>query len=227
MNSLIEVIKFVYNKNTNKQFNILQVGANNGIDNDPLFDFLNKNININAVLIEPIPIVFEKLKENYKNNKNNLIFLNCAILEEEKEIEMFIINEKYYTEFGVVLSGLTSIYKNHLRKHLLKYQNNYYKRKMTRDVNDYISSFKIKTKTFKNIIKEYHYSELDLLQIDTEGYDCKLIINYFKTVDILPKIINFENRHVETSDLKKTKEILINNNYLLFDHGGDTCAYKK
>ena len=45
-------------------FNIVQIGAFSG--NDKVYDILKKEITANALLIEPVPWVFEELKNNYK-----------------------------------------------------------------------------------------------------------------------------------------------------------------
>jgi hypothetical protein len=51
---------------------VIQVGANDGIMCDPLRPYLapGKDRRIRAVLIEPIPLYFEKLKELYADYAN-------------------------------------------------------------------------------------------------------------------------------------------------------------
>jgi FkbM family methyltransferase len=228
MKNLQEIINFFYKKNNNKTFNIIQVGANDGVRNDHLYEFINKNNNINGFLIEPIPFIFEKLKENYKNNKNNLSFLNFAIFNNDSEISMYKIDEKYHDEIRKFYKNqesyaITSIYKEHIHNFLLTRNEKYFKNK---NIDNYVSSFKVKTKSFKSIIKENDIKNINLLQIDVEGYDCKLLKNFFDTINIEPDVINFEHKHSNKGDYLKIKEVLEKKGYNLLIHGGDTCAYK-
>jgi len=44
-----------------------------------------------------------------------------------------------------------------------------------------------------------------VLKIDTEGHDCIILNDFLDTVDILPRIIQFENN--ELSDQKEIKAV--------------------
>lgn len=65
---------------------LVQVGANEGMfeyakpdGKDFVFELLKENPQWSALLIEPIPEIFERLKANYVKHDNELHFLNCAI----------------------------------------------------------------------------------------------------------------------------------------------------
>ena len=65
---------------------MVQIGANEGKfeyakedGKDFVFEFLRQNTGWAALLIEPIPEIFDRLKANYANHDNELHYLNCAI----------------------------------------------------------------------------------------------------------------------------------------------------
>ena len=58
----------------------------------------------------------------------------------------------------------------------------------------------------KSIIDKYNITALDLLKIDTEGHDCIILNDYLNTVDVLPKVIQFESN--ELSDPKEVAKVV-------------------
>jgi len=196
---------------------IIQVGANDGKTDDFLSEIFNKQLD--AILIEPIIEAFEKLKENYKSFKN-VKCLNFAVdlVNQEKTIYTTDIkDERYYQKKFKIdniefLDVLSSFDKNHLLKHGIK--------------NEDISSKIINCITFKQLIQDYEYQDLDLLIIDTEGFDCILVNNFIDTIKAKPLII-FEWVHIEHSKLSLLLEKLKQNNYFFMKIGNDLIAYQK
>ena len=65
-------------------FNFIQVGANDGISFDFLYDFVTKR-NSQGVVIEPVKDYFNELVQNYKNFKS-IVKINKAIHSFEKQV---------------------------------------------------------------------------------------------------------------------------------------------
>ena len=82
------VINNYISKNKDQLFYFIQVGAHNGLKNDPINKYIKQN-GWNGILIEPQKNIFNELKENYKEFSKNLIFENIAISSKENEIELF------------------------------------------------------------------------------------------------------------------------------------------
>jgi hypothetical protein len=59
---------------SNKNIVLCQIGANDGISADPIYDFIMQNENIEAHLVEPQKKAFQLLRNNYKNKPDGTVF---------------------------------------------------------------------------------------------------------------------------------------------------------
>ena len=106
-----------------KKFRFVQVGANDGKTNDPLYHYVKK-YNLKGILVEPQKDVFEELKKTYEGVPG-LIFENAAIYTEDGKTFIYSIKPKYgkiYEENSdtAKATGVTSFDKAHLLKNLRK-----------------------------------------------------------------------------------------------------------
>lgn len=196
-----DLIKFLISKNIIN--NIIQIGANDGKSDD----FLRPSINIdtNLILVEPIKSAFEQLEKNYCGYKN-VKFINKAIDVVKGKKNIFSVNPKYYDFYEKKyeskdvswLTVLASFNKSHLEYHGIK--------------SKHIQSTEIDCISFKELIEQYNYQKLDLLVVDTEGYDDVLITNFIQNTDIRPIII-LEWIHIKKNKAEELIELLKNNNY--------------
>lgn len=79
-----EIILF---NNTSKNFFVIQIGANDGISNDPIHDWILK-FGWHGILIEPLAEPFQELEINYANN-DKIKLINKAISQKNGKIEMY------------------------------------------------------------------------------------------------------------------------------------------
>lgn len=165
-------------------FNIVQIGAFNG--NDKVHNILEKEITANAILIEPVPWIFEELKNNYKKitNPDRILFDNSVINIYNGKCEFYAINNKQYSESWVTqLSSLKlTLIKEHeqfLNKDELQYQ---------KLILPCINSLQL--------IKKYNITDIEFLKIDVEGSDYDIIKDWPYN-KIKPKYIQFEVAHLD------------------------------
>ena len=70
-------------------------------------------------------------------------------------------------------------------------------------------------------------TSINLLKIDTEGHDCKIIQNILQSNTILPNEILFEyNVLTNENEFKNTMDLLIANGYYEIERGFDTIKVK-
>jgi len=209
-----DIIKpLIVKKKINK---IIQVGANDGLSDDFLLKCFNKDLN--AILIEPITSAFIKLKANYKKYpKANC--LNLALGIENGIKEIFSVDSDYYEYYEKKyhktdvdwLTILSSFNKKHLINHGIK--------------KNHITSSNINCITFYKLINDYDYHDMDLLIVDTEGYDVDLINSFIEKFEINPMII-FEWIHAEKNEISLLIEKLKKRNYRFLKIGRDLVCFQ-
>ena len=182
---------------------IIQIGANDGKSDD----FLRSSINLdtNLLLVEPIKSAFDELEKNYSGYKN-VKFINKAIDVVTGKKNIFSVDPKYYNFYEKKykskdvswLTVLASFHKEHLEYHGVK--------------SNHIQSTEIDCINFKELIEQYDFQKLDLLVVDTEGYDDVLITNFIQNTDIRPIII-LEWIHIKKNKAEELIELLKSNNY--------------
>lgn len=210
-------------KNTSTSFYFLQIGANNGYQHDPIFKLLQRYPHWKGILIEPQKNIFDtELSVMYKQY-GNLQLLNAAIALANGYMPIYKIafsNERWAT-------GLTSFNRKTIEQHI---DNGYIDRCSQKqgiqpppNRADYITTEEVKCVTFDSLIQQYKLNHLDLLLIDTEGFDFE-IIKMINFAQLKPRLIVFEHIHLSANELDACETILENNGYQLQKIGRDMIA---
>ena len=181
---------------------VIDVGAHQG----EFIVKLSKLFNVkNALSFEPNPKVFKILnnKTNDLQNKNVLKTFNLGLGENNKT-ELLNVN---IDTSSSSINKLNEESNYFIRKYRIL---NFFKNKnITKPV-------QIKVEKLSNILKKYEVNQIDLLKIDTEGYELSVlkgVINNLKDI----KVIYFEH-HFDDMIIKKYKlddihSLLIANNF--------------
>ncbi len=191
----------------NAKFIFIQVGANDGISFDELYDFVIKR-NSSGLVVEPIKEYYEQLVENYKNFKN-IKKINLAIHPSLSEIELYKLKKETSSSYPDWTKGIASSNSDHYKKF---------------KISDFdVERVLVKACHFMQLLANYQVDKVDLVQIDTEGFDGEIIkmIDFSK---IKPKVIKFEKVNLSEDIIQKTKNILYNNGYMILDEGNDSIA---
>lgn len=195
--------------------NFVQIGANDGKRFDPLYEFIKYNKEkIYGFVFEPVKDYFNDLKENYKDYPN-VKPINLAIHNELQETIIYRvskIHENIVPEFAL---GIASFNQEHHKK--------------TNIPSEYIVEEKVKCIALEIFIIQNNINNLDVLLLDTEGYDYDIIknLNFNK---INPTIIHFEHG-LKSETMSKTqflelKDLLYKQDYQLFVDKSDVTAIK-
>lgn len=187
-------------------FNFIQVGANDGISFDFLYDFVIKRNSV-GIVIEPVKQYFDELSINYENFPN-ITPVNKAVHPYLKNVPIYRINEAAIQKYPDWVKGIASVDKNH------------YKRVNIEAVD--IVEILVEADTFTNVVnKNYKLQTVDYIQIDTEGFDFEIL----KMVDfklLKPAIIKYESVNLSQSDENDAIRSLEKNGYYVFKEGGDS-----
>jgi FkbM family methyltransferase len=192
-------------------FFFIQIGANDGITHDDIYTFVTRN-KVRGIVIEPLPDFFEKLVDNYKKHPQ-IKKINVAIHHENKKLELYRVNSKI-SELPKWSQGIASFDKEHHLKCGIP--------------SKYIICEEVDCMSFDELIVQNNISYIDLLQIDTEGYDYQIIkmINFNQ---IKPCIIRFEHlvQHgfMSKNVLRECLTHLYDNGYFISMEKNDAIAY--
>jgi FkbM family methyltransferase len=138
--------------------------------------FFEENHNWSGINIEPIPKIFEQLK----NNRPKCINLNIAVDDNDGETE-FCCND--------VLSGIKEYYDP---RHINRINNE------REDHNYEKEIIKVTTKRLDTILKEYNIKHINYLSIDVEGAEWQ-VINSINFDEVFIDVIGFENNYPDSS----------------------------
>ena len=211
----LELMLYGYLKHKEKVF-FIQIGANDGISTDPIYNFVTLNNNrVSGIAIEPMKDVYEQLKNNYKGY-SNVIFENIAIHNSKSEMSLYRVDPKYSEKLPKWTKGIASFNKSH--------------HELSGTPSKYIIPESVHCISFDSLLTKHNIKRVDLLQIDTEGYDAEIILEVDFSV-IRPSIIHFEHGlkdGVMSKDrFSKVVEKLRKYDYEIMIEPYDVIAYQK
>ena len=194
----------------------VKVGANDGISGDPCSDIILKYQNWCGILIEPVPYCFEKLKTNF-SDAERFELIQLAIGPRSNKSKFYYVDSKAKEEIPDLpywYDQLGSFYKSHIENRL------------NGVLKDYIIEAEIEVLPLSELVKRQNIEHIDLLHIDTEGYDFEVI----KTLDfsfVLPTLIFVEHVHLSYEDKRSMVSLLKKFDYKIYDCGTDFFAISK
>lgn len=211
---------------------IVQVGANDGCINDPIYNVVMRNkYRSKIILIEPQSNIIPYLEKNYVQHPDAYV-ANYAV-GAGSALSLYRIKPSFYSLFVKrylkdspsyrVPSGFASFDKNHVIKHV---EGNLHE---NTNIQDAIEKITIPSHRLLEImqIASWEESYIDVLQVDAEGMDDEVI--YACDIELTkPKLINFERIHLSNAAYKKLCKYLCDLNYELYHYGSaDTLAIIK
>ena len=212
-----------YSLSKGSSFHVIQIGANDGIFNDPIHKFIKRD-GWKGVLLEPQKHVFQTyLSKIYQKNKG-IYPIHAAIAAEDGTQKLYKIgfsNMRWAT-------GLASFKKENLER---AFSSGYVEKQCLKhniplpSPEEYITSEEIKTISPDTLLREYNISHIDLLHIDTEGFDFE-VIRLFDIQNTQPKAIVFEHIHLSEDDKASCLSHLHQNQYQIKRFGANTLAMK-
>jgi FkbM family methyltransferase len=188
----------------------VQIGANDGKTHDPLFKFVNE-FGWSGILLEPLPEVFERLRANYRD-RPNLKLLNAALAEEDGSRVFYTVKPGPGAQLAHQYS---SFRRDVIEKHTA----------FVPDIVERVIETQVRCISMGTLLAEIGDRQVDLLQIDTEGFDYEIL----KMVDfavLRPSVICFERAHLNRADQDAAVRRLVAEGYRLTCDNLDFIAYR-
>ena len=217
----IEYLINEHAKNKNP-FHFLQIGGNDGFIKDPIFKFVKK-YPWKGIIVEPQKDVFNgNLRKTYRfERKVSLENLAIADKTGTKKLWKIALSDSRWA------TGLASFNKDTL---IYQIERNYVCDRLKREgvpipktVDEYLTYEEVNCTTIQDLLNKHSFSKLDLLQIDTEGYDYEII----KTIDfskLKPTMISFESEHLSELAYKECIDLLSKEGYKTTQIDRDSVA---
>ena len=180
----------------------IEIGANDGVSGDPLHHFI-KRYRWRGIALEPVPDIFEKLQFAYRNDKN--VIPLCAALS-DKDGKMTFHRVKPGPNVPIFCNGLGSFSRDVILSH----------RPLFPAIEDHIVETEVKTVRFDTLVEMFGIEKIDVILIDTEGYDYEAL----KQIDFRhfqPSVVIYEHLHLDDTAKSASRELLASMNYDVYN----------
>jgi len=179
------------------RFEVLQIGANDGVDNDPIHHLVRKR-GWHLCAVEPQPDAFARLRRNYCEFPN-VKCIECAVGPTDGEATLYVFDAPRVKSVD-----------DHLSSFRIEVLQKYWRHMP--DSQKRIRPKTVKCLTLKSVIERSGLQRIDMLQIDTEGYDYEIVKMAF-ALGVFPPILCFEWHHLTPGEKENCRDDLIRHGY--------------
>lgn len=193
----------------------VQVGANDGQMMDPLQQQVMSG-RWRGIVIEPVPDLFEKLQQHYAAAASRVRPVNLAVATAAGRLPFFHLRaQPGMPSLPVWAAGLGSFRKEVILKHVDRIP----------QINQYLTEIQVPSLSWDEFCRTYGVTRVDLLVMDTEGYDFEII----RQIDFQrwkPKLLVYEHHHFTPQMRADCNALLMTQGYRQFQEGLDTwCVH--
>jgi FkbM family methyltransferase len=203
----------------------IQIGGFDGVSFDPLRKHITTH-NLCGLVVEPIPAYFQRLKELYVASPR-VLPINCAISDEDGERKIWMFSPEA-VEKGILpphFAGISSFLMEDLLKPSGVLGRSSPNEETLLVLKSLLKSVMVPCRTLKGLLDDYQVETVDILQVDTEGYDFS-VLKLFDFERYKPKIVHYEHQHLNSEDTNKAEAYLRGFGYKLVRKDYDTLAIR-
>jgi FkbM family methyltransferase len=180
-----------------------QIGAHDG-KTDDILHLLVRERQWRGVLVEPVKYLFDRLVSNYAGTQG-LIFENKALKAKDGAATFYFLRQ---TNDDPVLPHWYDQLGSFNRDVVLSHK------AVIPNIEDYLIEESVECVSFDTLVARYKVNRIDLILIDTEGYDFEVLRN----IDFhryRPKLIIYEHKHLSSEDKAEAIRLLKCNGYIV------------
>ena len=190
----------------------VEIGANDGEKYDHLSALIRSG-DWRGIMVEPVPYIFARLKENY-GREPGVILENAAIADRDAQLPFYHVAELSEAERSTVpdwYDGIGSFLLDNILSHKDKIPG----------LENRIVQTDVPSVTFQTLCAKHGVDKVDLVLIDTEGYDAEVI----KSIDFnvhRPRLLIYEHFHLPAEERARLRRSLESLGYATMEEGFDT-----
>ncbi|HEY8943209.1 MAG TPA: FkbM family methyltransferase [Polyangiaceae bacterium] len=198
----------------------VQIGANDGTTADPMHDLVRRH-RLPGLLVEPQPRAFQALLSNYASEAQ-LRFENCLLGTVDGAATFYTVREDV-PGLPFWLHQSASLDRSIVERALRVFRDVKGVRAIPADHESLIEAIRVPSMTWDELLRRHKISRIDVLVIDTMGFDFE-IIKLLPFERIKPQIIHFEHSMLSADDQRACLELLTKQGYSLAKVAVDTIA---
>lgn len=192
----------------------VQVGAHDGTQLDPLRDGIRAH-RWSGIMVEPLAYVFERLQANYGTHPR-ISLENIAIADRDGTLPFHHLPEvpddddtwRWYDALG---SFRRDVLLSHDRQ--------------IPDIADRVVTTDVACLTFESLCAKHGVEAIDVVQIDTEGYD-DVVLDGIDLDRHRPGLVLFERLHLDDATHRRCTDRLVAHGYEWLSDPMDTLAVR-
>ena len=192
----------------------IEIGANDGEQHDHLRPYILAG-GWRGLMVEPVPYVFERLRRNYEGVEG-VTLVNAAIAARDGTAPFFHLRDATDAERATLpdwYDGVGSFNREALLSHAPQMP----------DIAERVVELEVEALSFDTLCARHGIDELDLLLIDTEGYDWE-ILRHVDFARHRPRVVVYEHFHLPPADRAACLAHLEAAGYETMEEGLDTFA---
>jgi FkbM family methyltransferase len=198
----------------------IEIGANDGREHSALREFVTSR-RWTGIMVEPLPRAFEQLRRNYAGF-DRVSVENAAISDRDGRLPFFHLDETEahprargsdWRDSPQWLHALGSLSREQVLSHA----------PLISDIEERIVRTEVPCLTFKSLCLKHDVEQIDLLVIDTEGYDYEIV----RQIDFdayRPRLLIYEHLHLSALERDACRARLLEAGYELMEEFFDTLC---
>ena len=194
----------------------VEIGANDGDQLDHLRSLILKR-RWRGVMVEPVPYVFTRLQQNYAAAEG-VACENAAIADSDGSRPFYHLGqvaESAHHDLPDWYDAIGSFSRQHVLAH----------RVAIADIEARVVETTVPCMTFESLCIKHGLQSIDLLVIDTEGYDFE-ILRHIDFSRYRPVLVGYEHRHLDRTTRSACLDLMGSFGYKILEEGHDTWCLR-
>lgn len=191
----------------------VKVGANDGLTSDPFGVLFLADPRWQGILIEPVPYVCTRLRNNYSAERFEIV--EAAVGTAPGKVPFYYVSEDFYhsglPEAKFHFDQLGSFDPEHIRRHFKGV------------LDPYITAMNVSVVRLNDLLDSRSHTAVHVLHVDAEGSDYD-VLHALDLQRFAPQIILVEHKNLSRFQRRAMRRLLLDSGYQLTDFGSDFYA---